>query len=225
MTDSIGIIARSITDIQLISEILGVFRHQVPNVTHKPLDQCRFGFFKTDLFDTLATETVKIVCEQAKTALLEAGAIVEDVDMGPDFDGWEGANGRIDKIMNSGADISTFREMTVNPENVSSVVNNRAGAVIPQKDLVRIHDDLAALKPKFDAIAGRYDAIITPSILREAPKVTENDDGDFAALWSCLQVPVINIPGFAGVDGLPVRLAMVAPRYVLGHGEAGDQVR
>ena len=213
MTDSVGIIARSITDIQLVSNVLGVFRHTNTDFTPKPLNQCNFGFFKTDLYDSLATNTIKSIWENPKTALVKAGAVVEDLDLGPEFDGWEGADRKISKIMNSGVDISTFSEMTAYPENVSNVVKDRAGAVIPRKELAKIHDELAALKPKFDAIAGQYDAIITPTILREAPNVTGPDNSDFAALWSCLQVPVISMPGFHGAGGLPVGLAMVAPRY------------
>jgi amidase len=70
------------------------------------------------------------------------------------------------------------------------------------------------LRPKFDNIAGRYDAVITLPTLVEAPKLSENDVPDFAALWSCLHVPALCVPGFAGINGLPIGLTMVAPRYV-----------
>jgi Asp-tRNA(Asn)/Glu-tRNA(Gln) amidotransferase A subunit family amidase len=100
MTDAISVFARSITDIQLVARTLGVMRHQLsPDLSRTNLSQCRFGFFKTDLFDSLGSESVKIVWEKAKGALKDSGAFVEDLDLGPEFDGWEGVGGKIGKIM------------------------------------------------------------------------------------------------------------------------------
>jgi Asp-tRNA(Asn)/Glu-tRNA(Gln) amidotransferase A subunit family amidase len=90
-------------------------RHQLsPNLSQTNLSQCRFGFFKTDLFDSLGSESVKIVWEKAKRSLSDAGAFVEDLDLGPEFDGWEGVGGNIGKIMDSAADVSTFGDYTAN---------------------------------------------------------------------------------------------------------------
>lgn len=87
---------------------------------------------------------------------------------------------------------------------------------ISRTELTQITDDLAALRPKFDKIAKGYDAIITPSSLVEAPKLSEKDVPDYSALWSALGVPMINVPGFGGINGLPIGLLLVAPRYVTG---------
>jgi amidase len=215
MTDAISVFARFITDIQLVARTLGVMRHQLsPDLSRTNLSQCRFGFFKTDLFDSLGSESVKIVWEKAKGALKDSGAFVEDLDLGPEFDGWEGVGGKIGKIMDSAADVSTFGDYTTNQNRVSETILDRAKNVVPRTEVVKIYDELAALRPKFDAIAGRYDAIITLPTLVEAPKLSANDVPDFAALWSCLHVPALCLPGFAGVNGLPIGLTMVAPRYV-----------
>lgn len=220
MTDAISVFARSITDIQLVAKTLGVMRHQLsPDLSQTNLSQCRFGFFKTDLFDSLGSESVKIVWEKAKRSLSDAGAFVEDLDLGPEFDGWEGVGGKIGKIMDSAADVSTFGDYIVNRNRVSETILDRAKNVIPRTEVVKIYDELAALRPKFDDIAGRYDAIITLPTLVEAPKLSENDVPDFAALWSCLHVPALCVPGFAGINGLPIGLTLVAPRYVIDMGE------
>jgi Asp-tRNA(Asn)/Glu-tRNA(Gln) amidotransferase A subunit family amidase len=215
MTDAISVFARSITDIQLVATTLGVMRHQLsPDISQTNLSQCRFGFFKTDLFDSLGSESVKMVWEKAKGALRDSGALVEDLDLGPEFDGWEGVGGKIGKIMDSAADVSTFGDYTANRNRVSETILDRAKNVVPRTEVVKIYNKLAALRPKFDAIAGQYDAIITLPTLVEAPKLSANDVPDFAALWSCLHVPALCLPGFAGVNGLPIGLTMVAPRYV-----------
>jgi len=32
-------------------------------------------------------------------------------------------------------------------------------------------------------------------------------------MWTILQVPCLNIPGFAGENGLPIGLTLLGPRY------------
>ena len=32
-------------------------------------------------------------------------------------------------------------------------------------------------------------------------------------MWTILQVPCLNVPGFAGGNGLPIGLTLVGPRY------------
>lgn len=210
--------ARSITDIELVAKTLGVFRHQIPDLTHTHLKQGRFGFFVGEL-DHLASEGVKLVWKKSKAALIDAGANVEDVDFGQEFTGWEGEDGKLGKIMNSAADISTFKDYMVNRDKLPGTILDAAETVIPRQETVKIYDQLAALRPKFDEMAGQYDAIITLSTLVEPPRMSEDDVPDFGALWSCLHAPTLCVPGFAGVNGLPVGLTMVAPRYVISMGK------
>lgn len=32
-------------------------------------------------------------------------------------------------------------------------------------------------------------------------------------MWTILHVPAVNLPGFAGEDGLPIGLTLIKPRY------------
>jgi len=32
-------------------------------------------------------------------------------------------------------------------------------------------------------------------------------------MWTILQVPALNVPGFAGENGMPIGLTVVGPRY------------
>jgi amidase len=207
-------LARCITDIELVAKTLGVFRHQTPDLTHTTLRQCKFGFFVGEL-DHLASEGVKLVWEKARIALVNAGAFVEDVDLEAEFNGWEGVDGKLGRIMNSAADISTFKDYMINRDKLPATILDAATNGISRQDTVKIYDQLAALRPKFDKVAGKYDAIITLSTLVEPPRMSVSDVADFGALWSCLHAPTICVPGFAGVNGLPIGLTMVAPRYVV----------
>jgi len=216
ISDSIGILARSVSDIQLVARTLGVMRNQVPNLSHTSLTQCRFGFLKTELFDKHGSESVKSVWQQAKEALTRAGAFVEEIGLGEEYNGWEGTGGRLDTFIDAGGSVACFRECTLHRDLVSDAVLERVETPISRTELTQITVDLAALRPKFDKIAKGYDAIITPSSLVEAPKLSEKDVPDYSTLWSGLGVPMINVPGFGGINGLPIGLLLVAPRYVTG---------
>lgn len=82
------------------------------------------------------------------------------------------------------------------------------------EDYLQAFDGLAALRPKFDAIAKQYSALIVPSVPDEAPVgFTSTGSAVFNSMWTALHVPVVNAPGFQGEDGMPVGLTLLAPRY------------
>jgi amidase len=171
-------------------------------------------FLKTEVYDKHASKGLKIVWEKAKRSLIEAGALVEDLELGEDFDGWEGTGGRYDKIVYTAGGISCDMEYKLGRNLVSHTVIERAEYGIDRQEMVKIWDELGALRPKFDTIARQYDGIITPSSLVEAPRRDEDDVPDFCTLWTGLHAPTINIPGFGGENGLPIGLTMVGARYV-----------
>jgi amidase len=212
--DTIGLLARSITDIELVANVLGVFRCQPTPTLPTDLKGATFGFVKTDVFDKHASKGLKIVWEKAKRSLCEAGAIVEEIELGEEFNGWEGTGGRYDKIVYTAGGISCDMEYKLGRELVSQTVIERAEHGIDRQGMVRIWDELAALRPTFDKIARQYDGIITASSLVEAPRRDEDDVPDFCTLWTGLHAPTVNIPGFGGENGLPIGLTMVGARYV-----------
>jgi amidase len=167
------------------------------------------------VFDKHASNGLKIVWEKAKRSLVEAGAHVGEVELGEDFNGWEGTGGKYDKIVFTAGGISCDMEYKLGRNLVSHTVIERAEHGINRQEMVKIWDNLGALRPKFDTIARKYDGIITPSSLVAAPRRDEDDVPDFCTLWTGLHAPTINIPGFGGESGLPIGLTMVGARYVL----------
>ncbi|KAF2705446.1 Asp-tRNA Asn/Glu-tRNA Gln amidotransferas-like protein subunit A [Pleomassaria siparia CBS 279.74] len=83
-----------------------------------------------------------------------------------------------------------------------------------RKDQLRAFDELAAMRPKMDALADKYDAIIGPSALDEAP-VGHSSTGSaaFCGPATAMHIPVVNIPGFKGENGLPIGLSAMSSRY------------
>ena len=85
---------------------------------------------------------------------------------------------------------------------------------IDDKHLCAALDAAAALRPAFDEIARRFDAVLTPSAPGEAPVgLASTGDSIFNGLWTLLHVPCISLPGLTGPHGLPLGVQLVAPRY------------
>ncbi len=110
---------------------------------------------------------------------------------------------------------------------------------LSRKAQLEAYDGCAKLRPVWDEIAGNYDAVFTPSVVDEAPVGIERT-GDavslpffrawwtnfrnpanmcqsFCSMWTILQCPALNVPGFAGDNGLPVGLTLVGARYTDEH--------
>ena len=111
-------------------------------------------------------------------------------------------------------------------------VNN--ASKLSRKSQLEAYDGCARLRPVWDEIASRFDAVFTPSVPDEATvgiestgdpvsvsapntvllrRIITNEPKSFCSIWTILQVPCLNVPGFAGENGLPIGLTLVGPRY------------
>lgn len=218
--DTIGFFARSISDIQLISRVFGIIEPSASaSKSNYPasISDCTIGFVRTDQWDRLASDDLKAIWTKAQDLLSKAGARVEEVDLGADFTNLAGPDGRHQELMESEGRINILREYRIGKDKLDETLlkfsENRRG--ISAQRLVEVHDQIAALRPKVDKIAGKYSVLITPSVPGEAPEgLSWTGPHHFCSMWTALHVPTINVPGFAGSKGLPIGLTLVAPRYV-----------
>lgn len=216
--DTIGFFARSISDIQLISRVFDIIEPTASSgIFPKSISECSFGFVKTDQWDPLAKDDLKDIWSKAQDLLTKAGARVEEVDLGEEFANLAGPNGRHQELMEGEGRINIMREYTIGKEKLDETLikfaENKRG--ITRQRLVQVQDEIAALRPKIDKIAGEYSVLITPSVPGEAPEgLSWTGPHHFCSMWTGLHVPAINVPGFSGAKGLPIGLTLVAPRYV-----------
>ncbi|PSN69367.1 Asp-tRNA Asn/Glu-tRNA Gln amidotransferas-like protein subunit A [Corynespora cassiicola Philippines] len=83
-----------------------------------------------------------------------------------------------------------------------------------RKDQLKAFDGLAAMRPKLDALADMYAAVLAPSVLDVAPEGHESTgSAAFCGPWTAMHMPVVNVPGFKGEAGMPIGLSLVASRY------------
>lgn len=217
--DTCGFFARSIADVELIASALRIpSDNTIPN-TPFSLPGAKIGFFTSPNWPNAGPGT-RNAWSKAQEILRAHGANISDIPAPENFD----------KILDWHADILTgegrssflghyLLSQNLSPSNPDQVLspdilrhlnNERA---ITTATLNNAYDSLAALRPIWDSLAAKYDIVITPSVVDEAPKGLEHTgDMSFCSPWTALQVPAVNLPGFKGESGLPVGLTAVGGR-------------
>lgn len=209
--DTIGWFGRSVADLGLVADVLAAARR--PWTPLAGVRGLRIGLCRTPYWD-VATAASRAAVEDAARRLAEAGAIVEDATMP---EGAEGLNGWQNTIMRGegrAAFLPEYRNaFALLHQDFRDRVED-ADNITPEK-LRDALDATAAFRPRFDAFAAGYDALLTPAAVGEAPPLVLNTTGDptFSRLWSVLHVPCVAIPWATGPAGLPIGIQFVAPRY------------
>ena len=213
--DTVGLYSRSVDDLILLTKVFRLKDDVPPPEQPLQLSGAKFGFVKTHVWPK-AKPAVVSAWEQAKALLTGAGAKVEEVDLDAEFDNmgeWhrnilhmEGQSSFLGDFLTSGDKLDPWvTKHVVNDTNTT------------RKEQLASYDNIARLRPVIDAIASNYTALITPSVTDEAPLIEEpmrfTGDASFNLMWTVLHLPVLNIPGFVGPNGLPVGLSLVTPRY------------
>ena len=84
---------------------------------------------------------------------------------------------------------------------------------ITRAQLLAAYDHAAACRPEFDALAGSFDAVLTPSAPAEAPIGRAPGNAVFNRMWTLLHVPCVNLPCADGPAGMPIGVTLTGPRY------------
>lgn len=217
--DTLGLYARSVEDLEMLADVFALKddggEPQAGKERGQGVRGMRFALLKNagDVFPEPGPGT-KGAMEKAVSLLRENGASVEEVEMS--FPGFDKMPQWHQCIMWSDGKTAFLPEYRSDKERLNGFlvghVENAGG--FTNKDRLEALDGVGALRPKVDEVLGRYDALITPSVVDEAPLGIETTgSAAFNGVWTALHVPVVNIPGFQGENGLPVGVSLVAPRY------------
>ncbi|CAK4033629.1 related to glu asp-tRNA amidotransferase subunit A [Lecanosticta acicola] len=210
--DTIGLYARSVEDLELLGGVFGLKDDEIPAPITAGVKGLKFAFLKTMLWDHAGSGTRRAF-EKGKQQLETAGAEVEEIEFPPDFTKlpeWHTcvlySEGRVmfrPDYLKAKDKLGRFLQSHVEEAHGYS-----------RKDFLQAFDGIAALRPKWDAIAEKYAAVVVPSVPDEAPSGLESTGSAvFNSMWTALHVPVINIPGFKGDNGMPVGLSLTLARY------------
>lgn len=210
--DTVGLIAEDSGLLLRAAQACGMV-HEAEPPGSRPL---RIGFYRTPYYAEAEQETT-FALEKTIHLLRGAGHHVEDVTGPPDA---EGLNEWQNIIMHGEGRASYLAEHARDPAllhpGLRGVVNNALG--ITFDDLREAYDQVAALRPQFDAAMAGFDAWLTPAVPGEPPRFElGNGLATFNRLFTALWLPCVALPGFRGPYGLPVGVQLVAPRFADSH--------
>ena len=210
--DTIGLYARSVEDLELPGKVFGLQDDMPPRLPSDGVKGLKFASLRTMAWHEAGPGT-KAAMENGAELLRSHGAEVEDISFPVEFEKilkWHTC-----VLFSEGR--SAFRPermMAKDKLDPFLVKLAESGHGYTRKDYLEAFDGMAALRPKWDAIAEKYAAVIVPSVPDEAPVGLESTGSAvFNSMWTALHVPVVNVPGFQGENGMPVGLSLVAPRY------------
>ena len=165
--DTLGFFTRSVQDLESLADLF-LMKDDDP-VSEEPfkLEGAKFGFYKSHYWLNAGPGTVKAM-DTAKQILEKHGAIAEDIELPEDFAkvlDWHSAVGTGE---GRSSYLGQYRtDKTLLHEDIINLVENKKG--FSRKDQLEAYDNCARLRPVFDEKANQYAAIITPSVVDEAP--------------------------------------------------------
>src|SRR5438067_2461050 len=207
--DTLGLLARTIDDVELITAVL-VGKTPAQRKFDSPP---RLGLCRTPLWDTAQPETVHAI-EDAAARLAAAGASVREIVLPDEFSRlYQAARETINNYERSK---SHAAEWASDSGRISKVLGDRIRAGFAMK-----HEDYLAALQLGEQCRGRtvqefegIDAILSPCVKGEAPAgLGHTGDPGFQQFWTVLYVPSMSLPTHRGPSGLPVGIQLVAPRY------------
>jgi amidase len=208
--DTIGWLARSIDDMEMLTAVL---RMQAPQPPRKFNGAPRIGVWRTDLWDTAQPES-KAAVEDAAKKLGKAGANLRDIDLPEAFNGLH-VIARSTIAFYERAACMAFawdhHREKLSPQMQRYIEN---GLKISRDEHVagmkRVDECRALLGPMFE----KYDVLLVPCVSGEAPKgLGATGDPSMQAIWTALHTPTMTLPIHRGPNALPVGIQLVAQRY------------
>ncbi len=208
--DTIGLIARSLDDIELVSDVLELR----PVSASASLDRApRIGLCRTPLWATAQPETVAAV-EDAAARLGKAGAQVREVMLPEKFSGLRDA--ARETINNYERAAAMAHEWNTHRDQISERLRKRIelGRAMPHGDYIAALQLGESCRAQLPAIFGDCDVLLAPAANGEAPRgLADTGDPGFQAIWTVLHAPAVTLPTHRGPNNLPVGIQLVAQRH------------
>lgn len=210
--DTLGLYGRSVDDIKLLIDAFQL-------VDDEPEEKFEVKGAKFALL-TLPTPEwpepgagTAAALKKSAELLRAHGATVEEITLGDEFRPMH--NYHVQTLCGDGR-IAFLPDYYIAKDKLDSYLVGHVEnhSKLTRKDQLKAFDGLAAMRPKLDALADKYAAIIAPSAIDEAP-VGHGNTGSaaFCGPWTAMHMPVVNVPGFKGENGLPVGVSVLSSRY------------
>ncbi|MGB6760349.1 MAG: amidase [Xanthobacteraceae bacterium] len=208
--DTVGWLAGSLEDIDLL---MAVLRMQAPQVPQAFNSAPRIGVWHTDLWDTAQDET-KAAIEDAAARLSKAGAEVRDAAMPDAFLGLHVVARSTINFYERAACMAYFwdhQREQLSPQMQRYIEN---GHKIPREDYLAGLRRLEECRALLASVFAQFDVLLVPCVQGEAPKgLAAKGDPSLQAIWTALHTPSLTLPTHRGPNNLPVGVQLVGQRY------------
>jgi Asp-tRNA(Asn)/Glu-tRNA(Gln) amidotransferase A subunit family amidase len=208
--DTIGLMARSLDDIALITSVLLGGRTGAPVSLGGPP---RIGLCRTPLWEEAEPETRHAV-EDAAARLSQAGAPLREVTLSDEFAGLKTAArqtiNNYERSKSMAAEWGRNRDL-ISPKLARSIA---LGMEMPYADYLRAIRLGESCRTRLPAVFEDFDILLAPCVNGEAPAGLESTgDPGFQAIWTILHVPTMSLPTHKGPRGLPVGIQLIGRRH------------
>jgi amidase len=201
--DTFGLFVRDVEAVPLLLAAAGV-PAAAPALGRPP----RLALCRTEQWP-LADPSTRGLLEDAAARLGRAGAPVEELDLGPEFAGLADAQRTI--MAAEGA--RTLREIRARHAPLLSAVLLdflAEGEKVTAEREAAARAQSARCRARLPGIFARFDALLTPAALGEAPVgLASTGDPAFDRIWTLLGTPCASLPLARGPAGLPVGVQIV----------------
>ena len=219
--DHVGLFARSVEDIALLSEQIVGYDEGDPDTrprarfpfvelaSEEPPLPPMFAFVKTPYWERVDEDTKEGFAELIE----QLGKQVEEIELLPSaIDAWQLHR----TIMEAEMAANLEREWDKGRDRLSEQLRAQLerGRNVRAVDYQRALSRIAPIHESFvDLFEQRYDAILTPAALGTAPAgLASTGDPVFCTLWTLCGMPAISLPLLQGANGLPLGVQLVGPR-------------
>jgi Asp-tRNA(Asn)/Glu-tRNA(Gln) amidotransferase A subunit family amidase len=208
--DTIGLHARSLDDIELLTAVL---RLQTPAPSPQPDHPPRIGLCRSEVWDKAQPES-RAAVEGAAAVLGKAGAAVQEIELPVAFKGMHGvARGTINFVERAAcmAFLWDTHSAALSPQMRRYV---EGGQKASREEYVEAFRRLDQCRAVLGPIFEKVDVLLVPCVQGEAPKGLEfTGDPSMQAIWTALHTPSITLPTHRGPNNLPVGIQLVGHRY------------
>lgn len=203
--DTLGLLARDLGDLPLTWKIFVRESWSLPAADVAP----KIGFCRTEQWPLASRETQRVLVESAE-ALRNAGSRVEEIELGAPFTGLHDAQKVVMAFEMSQA-LRSEREQHLDQLGAHLREILEVGAATPVERYQAALARAAECRRHIETVFARFDALLTPSAIGEAPGLDSTGDPAFNRIWTLLHLPCISLPTGRGERGLPIGIQLVGP--------------
>jgi Asp-tRNA(Asn)/Glu-tRNA(Gln) amidotransferase A subunit family amidase len=208
--DHTGVFARNVADAALVAAHVAAPGVVSPTVT-PPAEAPYLALVRSPAWKS-AQAAQKLTMASDVAVLAGAGARIEELDLPDTYSEAHRMHRRV-MAYEGARHFAALRERHAGA--MSTALNQLIdeGLAVSEAEYREAIAYVRAARESFSQTMGRYDAIITPPAVGEAPATLEHTgDPAFCTIWTLLGAPAVTIPGGTGPQGLPIGMQIVGRR-------------